>query len=152
MFLSVAVLVTPELNKLSIGCVLCLIDYQHDERLFSDRPRSYRGRRSLLTPTYARSIGVPSRHRPRGSSASRSPSPTRLNDSTHRKIASPGNTASQGACDRNRCAELSIDPQDGSGGCCPSPRNDSDASAMIAAAIASVPCTSTGGTMFGSTW
>ena len=69
-----------------------------------------------------------------GSSASRNPSPTRLNDSTHRKIATPGNTASHGAWVRNRCAAFSIEPQDGDGGCWPSPRKDSDASAMIAAA------------------
>ncbi len=57
------------------------------------------------------------RYRLRGSSASRSPSPSRLNASTVTKIASPGNTAIQGACVRNRCAMFSIDPQLGAGGC-----------------------------------
>src|SRR5438477_9574087 len=73
-------------------------------------------------------------HRSRGSSASRRPSPTRLNDSTTRKIASPGQTAIQGALVRKRCAALSMLPQDGAGGCWPRPRKDSAASAMIAAA------------------
>ena len=70
-----------------------------------------------------------------GSSASRRPSPTRLNDSTVRKIASPGQIAIQGALVRKRCAELSIEPHEGAGGCWPRPRNESAASAMIAAAI-----------------
>ena len=43
-------------------------------------------------------------------------------------------------------------PQDGDGGCWPRPRNDSAASAMMAAAIDSVTCTSSAGTTFGSTW
>src|SRR5882762_11136054 len=84
-----------------------------------------------------------------GSSASRRPSPIRLNDSTVRKIASPGQIAIQGALVRKRCAELSIEPQDGAGGCWPRPRNESAASAMIAAAIESVACTSSDGRMFG---
>src|SRR5213593_985011 len=84
-----------------------------------------------------------------GSSASRKPSPTRLNDSTVRKIARPGQIAIHDAVVRKRCAELSIEPHDGAGGCCPSPRNDSAASAMIAAAMDNVPCTSSAGRMFG---
>jgi len=40
-------------------------------------------------------------------------------------------------------------PQDGAGGCCPSPRNDSAASAMIAAAIESVAWTNSAGMIFG---
>src|SRR6185503_5322179 len=87
-----------------------------------------------------------------GSSASRSPSPSRLNDSTVRKMARPGHTAIHGAVVRKRCAELSIEPQDGAGGCCPSPRNESAASAMMAAAIESVACTSSAGRMFGRMW
>src|SRR5512141_801408 len=43
-------------------------------------------------------------------------------------------------------------PQLGAGGCWPRPRNDRLASAMTAAAIASVDCTMSAGTTFGSTW
>src|SRR5258707_14632236 len=88
-------------------------------------------------------------YRSRGSSASRRPSPTRLNDSTTRKIASPGHSAIHGALVRKRGAALSMLPQDGEGGCCPKPKNDSAASAMIAAAIESVACTNSAGMMFG---
>src|SRR6202043_3439084 len=63
-----------------------------------------------------------------------SPSPRRLKESTVRKIASPGHTAIQGAVERKRCAELSMLPQDGAGGCWPSPRQDRLASAMMAVA------------------
>jgi hypothetical protein len=69
-------------------------------------------------------------YRSRGSSASRKPSPTRLSDSTTRKIASPGQIAIHGALVRKRCAALSMLPQDGAGGCWPSPKNDSAASTM----------------------
>ena len=41
------------------------------------------------------------RHRVvRGSRTSRKPSPSRLNESEHKKIASPGYTARRGACER----------------------------------------------------
>jgi hypothetical protein len=43
-------------------------------------------------------------------------------------------------------------PQLGAGGCWPRPRNDRLASAMIAAAVASVACTISGGSTFGNTW
>ena len=43
-------------------------------------------------------------------------------------------------------------PQLGAGGCWPRPRNDRLASAITAAAIASVACTISGAAMFGSTW
>jgi len=43
-------------------------------------------------------------------------------------------------------------PQLGAGGCCPSPRNDRLASAITAAAMASVACTMSGATMFGRMW
>src|ERR1700736_361867 len=88
-------------------------------------------------------------HRSLGSSASRRPSPTRLNDSTTRKIANPGQIAIHGALVRNRCAALSMLPQDGAGGCWPKPKNDNAASAMIAAAIDSVACTNSAGMMLG---
>jgi len=75
-----------------------------------------------------------------------------LNDSTTRKMARPGHIAIHGALVRKRCAALSMLPQDGAGGCCPSPRNDSAASAMMAAAIDNVACTSSAGMMFGKMW
>src|SRR5690348_2535277 len=84
-----------------------------------------------------------------GSSASRRPSPTRLSDSTTRKIASPGQIAIHGALVRKRCAAFSMLPHDGEGGCWPNPRNDNAASAMIAAATDSVACTSSAGRMLG---
>src|SRR5262249_3709307 len=87
--------------------------------------------------------------RERGSSASRRPSPTKLKARTARKIASPGQTAIQGALTRKRWAELSMLPHDGAGGCWPRPRKDRDASAMMAAAIESVACTSSAGRIFG---
>ena len=48
---------------------------------------------------------------------------------------SPGHTAIHGAWLRKFFAVLSMLPQDGAGGCWPRPRNDSAASAMMAAAI-----------------
>src|SRR5437764_1251990 len=43
-------------------------------------------------------------------------------------------------------------PQLGAGGCWPRPRNDRLASAITAAAMASVACTISGAVTFGSTW
>src|SRR5215472_3081044 len=63
-----------------------------------------------------------------------------------------GQIAIQGALVRKRCAALSMLPQDGAGGCWPRPRNDSAASAMIAAAIDSVACTKSAGMMLGRMW
>ena len=40
--------------------------------------------------------------------------------------------AIQGAWLRKRCAAFSMEPQEGAGGCCPRPRKDSEASAMMA--------------------
>src|SRR6516225_9844057 len=88
-------------------------------------------------------------HHPRGSRASRNPSPSRLNDSTKLKIARPGHTAIHGACERKWLAVLSMLPQLGAGGCWPRPRNDRLASAIIAAAIARVTCTTMGAAMLG---
>ncbi len=90
-------------------------------------------------------------HRRRGSSASRRPSPSRLNDSTSRKIDRPGQIAIHGALSMKSFAVFSMLPQLGAGGCWPRPRNDRLASAMIAAAIASVDCTISGDATFGST-
>ena len=50
-------------------------------------------------------------------------------------MARPGQTAIHGAWPRKVRAVLSMLPQDGAGGCCPNPRKESEASAMIAAAI-----------------
>src|SRR5439155_24898052 len=76
-----------------------------------------------------------------GSRQSRRPSPSRLNDNEHRKMAMPGKIASRGACETYDCASESITPQDGVGGCTPRPRNESTASPMIAAGIVTVACT-----------
>src|SRR5580704_7271556 len=65
-----------------------------------------------------------------GSSASRRESPKRLNAKTARLIASPGNSAIQGAASaKSTAAPRSIRPQAGVGSWTPRPRNDSDASA-----------------------
>src|SRR5256886_17213436 len=60
-----------------------------------------------------------SNQRSLGSRASRRPSPRILNDKTARKMASPGQTAIQGALVRKRWAVLSMEPHDGAGGCWP---------------------------------
>ena len=58
----------------------------------------------------------------RGSSRSRSPSPSRLSPSTDNAIATPGHTASSGAWNISVCASASMRPQLGCGGCVPRPR------------------------------
>ena len=77
-------------------------------------------------------------HSLRGSSTSRSPSPNRFSDRTRLKIAIPGQKAIHGACDMKLRAVFSMLPQLGLGGCCPRPRKDRLASAMIAVAAARV--------------
>ena len=59
--------------------------------------------------------------RSRGSSASRSPSPIRFSPSTVRIIAKPGTSAICGAMLTMVCASASMRPQEGVGGCAPSP-------------------------------
>ena len=110
-------------------------------------PPLRQGGRQRLPPCAA-----PQRYRSRGSSASRSPSPTRLNaqhaqeDRQPRKHRQPRRLR-QEALRRvqhrapGRRRRLLAQPQERQA-----------ASAMIALAIASVACTSTGGTMFGSMW
>ena len=61
-----------------------------------------------------------------------------MKDKTAKKIAKPGQNAIHGAWAMKRWAVFSMLPQDGAGGCWPRPRNESAASAMIAAAIDSV--------------
>ena len=85
----------------------------------------------------------------RGSSASRRPSPKRLNDSTAKNIAKPGQNAIHGAWAMKRWAVLSMEPHDGAGGCWPSPKKDRLASAMMAVAIEMVACTISAGRMLG---
>ena len=63
----------------------------------------------------------------------------------------PGKIDIQGAWSMKFLAVLSIEPQDGFGGCWPRPRKDRLASAMMAAAMVSVPCTRIGGSTFGRT-
>src|SRR3989442_15758365 len=85
----------------------------------------------------------------RGSSASRSPSPMKLIDTTARKMKSPGKIAIHGAWFISLGASLSMLPQLGVGGWIPSPRNDSVLSEMIAAATPSVAATMIGASEFG---
>src|SRR6185503_11481002 len=90
----------------------------------------------------------------RGSIASRSASPSRLNPSTAAPIASPGNTDVHGACRswyKSRPSAI-IEPQLGVGGWTPRPRNDSDDSAMMAPATPSVAAMTTGATTLGKIW
>ena len=58
----------------------------------------------------------------RGSSRSRSPSPSRLSPSTDSAMARPGHTASSGAWNMRVWASLSMRPQEAWGGCVPRPR------------------------------
>src|SRR4029077_12800385 len=88
----------------------------------------------------------------RGSSASRTASPTKLRPTTVTKSAAPGPKTIQGACCRYRRPALIMLPHDASGGWMPSPRNDSEASARIAKATLSEACTTMGAVAFGSTW
>src|SRR6202030_4854279 len=85
----------------------------------------------------------------RGSSASRNPSPSRLKPSTARKMAMPGKIDIHGAWLTKSFAVFSIDPHDGAGGNCPSPRNDRLASAGIAKGTGGIACTVDAGTPVG---
>src|SRR5690606_18151503 len=69
--------------------------------------------------------------RERGSIRSRSQSPSRLTESTSRNNAAPGKATIQGARSRYSRPTLMIDPQLGSGGRMPRPRNESPASNRI---------------------
>src|SRR4029453_16180444 len=61
----------------------------------------------------------------RGSSVSRSPSPSRLMPSTVTRMARPGKVASHHAVDRYTRPSASMPPHVGVGGWTPSPRKDS---------------------------
>src|SRR5471032_2361201 len=78
-----------------------------------------------------------------GSSASRKPSPSRLNASTVTKMARLGNNAICGAVTMSARASLSIAPHSGVGGCAPRPRNDRLAAVMIEVPMRIVKYTTT---------
>src|ERR1700687_1318903 len=84
-----------------------------------------------------------------GSSASRKPSPIRLNASTVIRIASPGKVTTHDARWMNSSAPASIDPHSGVGGCAPRPRNPSAAASRIALEKPSVAWTISGATQLG---
>src|SRR5256885_302925 len=72
-----------------------------------------------------------------GSRYARRPSPMKLNASTVRAIARPGNSKMWGDVLKNCLASSIIVPQLGDGGGIPSPRNESEASDNTAPAIPS---------------
>src|SRR5579885_2056146 len=82
----------------------------------------------------------------RGSSASRSPSPTKLMHSTASTIANPGGSHSHGrdSSTVTDCAAFSMLPHDAVGGCTPSPKNERPASVRIAVATPKVDETTIG--------
>src|SRR5262249_49107307 len=86
----------------------------------------------------------------RGSSASRRPSPTRLNASVVRNRKSPGNTTTPRAPGKIDRAAESILPHDGVVAAPPTPRNESAASNRMLFGMMSVVNTSRGATPFGS--
>src|SRR5215470_15844712 len=85
----------------------------------------------------------------RGSSASRKPSPKRLKASTVRKIAIPGKRQIHGLISRIIRPAFRSQPQLGVGGCVPSPRKLSEASAMIDVPTLSVDVTMMGAMQLG---
>ena len=87
-----------------------------------------------------------------GSSASRRPSPRRLNPSTASMMARPGNTARWGASSRFWRPSFSIAPHDGVGGWAERPRNESDASVRIAHESAMLVWTTSTEARFGRMW
>lgn len=87
-----------------------------------------------------------------GSSASRNPSPNRLNASTVRKIATAGKSATCGAMTISARASLSIAPHSGVGGCAPNPRNDRLAAEIIDVPIRIVKKTTIDETVPGNIW
>src|SRR5262249_39641263 len=87
----------------------------------------------------------------RGSSASRSPSPMKLIDTTARKMNKPGETI-QGALSISLVASFSMLPQDAVGGWMPRPRNDRVLSVMIAPPTPRVAATMIGASAFGRMW
>src|SRR5258705_6902483 len=90
------------------------------------------------------------RPKPRTSSASRRPSPSKLRPSTARPIATPGAIETHGATRSRSRPSATIAPHDGVGGCAPRPMNDSAASAMIAPPMPRVAATITGAITLGT--
>src|SRR6266496_651900 len=85
----------------------------------------------------------------RGSSTSRRLSPIRLTATIVAIRRMPGNVPAHQAVARNWRPSASMPPQLGAGGCMPSPRNESDASARMTRTRVSVNSTSTEPAMFG---
>src|SRR5688572_536472 len=113
------------------------------------------GRRGIGNVKWCYTGGGAARRTPtprsRGSMASRSPSPNRLNPRTTRPIARPGKTEIQGAVLRKSRPSEIIEPQDGVGGWAPRPMNESAASSRIAPAIPSVTAMIAGARVLGRT-
>ena len=86
----------------------------------------------------------------RGSSASRSPSPNTLSETTVMMIARPGANDSHGRVTIRVWPSAIIVPHDAVGGCTPAPRNESAVSSKMLLAMMSVKKTITELAMFGS--
>src|SRR5450631_245054 len=84
-----------------------------------------------------------------GSSASRRPSPSRLELSTSRKIARPGRKKKTGSEARNVTESVRMLPSVGVGAGTPTPRKDRAASALTLVGKISVPYTRIGAHRFG---
>src|SRR5262245_52149923 len=113
-----------------------------------------RGRRQLhaqlLHLEHRAHSPLPPPHDVCGSRTSRRLSPRKLKASTAEKMARPGKVPIHHHW--KYCApSATIEPHSGSGGCAPSPRNESPASSRIAPARSSVASTSTGPATFGAT-
>src|SRR5688572_19300160 len=87
-----------------------------------------------------------------GSSASRNPSPSKLNARTVRNMARLGNIATCGAITMSARASLSMAPHSGVGGCAPMPRNDRLAAVMIEVPIRMVKYTTIDDNVPGRMW
>src|SRR5438093_1047514 len=86
-----------------------------------------------------------------GSSASRSPSPSKLKPSTVTMMARPGKIARCGDWRRNGTASAIITPHSGAGGCAPKPRNPNAAAVRIMPPTPSVAPTTTNEIKLGNT-
>src|SRR5688500_15933696 len=86
----------------------------------------------------------------RGSSASRSPSPTNVNASITTEMQMPGMSTAHGLDEKSGKPSLIIWPHDGVGGMMPTPRNDRVASPRIALGTANAAVTMSGASAFGS--
>src|SRR4030095_5546911 len=85
--------------------------------------------------------GAHSRPRKRTSSASRNPSPSKLNASTATLMKSAGNRSSCGCASIVLMPSLLMLPQDGVGGATPMPMNDKKASMKITRGTSNVSVT-----------